>query len=114
LKIIYTITRLEKAKTWAGKTGRIDADLIQEHAGALDTPLYYVCGSLTMVNDIGRLLKDALNIAAEDMRTEKYPAFTPKALRLAAETLSALRYANPPNTLCVEGIGTNPASDTRR
>jgi NAD(P)H-flavin reductase len=75
LKIIYTITRLEKAKTWAGKTGRIDADLIQEHAGALDTPLYYVCGSLTMVNDIGRLLKDALNIAAEDMRTEKFTGY---------------------------------------
>jgi ferredoxin-NADP reductase len=75
LKIIYIITRLEKAKTWAGKTGRIDADLIQEHAGALDTPLYYVCGSPTMVNDIGRLLKDELNIAAEDVRTEKFTGY---------------------------------------
>jgi len=28
-----------------------------------------------MVNDIGRLLKDALNIAAEDMRTEKFTGY---------------------------------------
>jgi hypothetical protein len=28
-----------------------------------------------MVNDIGRLLKDELNIAAEDVRTEKFTGY---------------------------------------
>jgi glycine betaine catabolism B len=75
LKIVYTITRPEEAKGWTGKTGRIDADLIREHAQALDAPLYYVCGSRTMVDDLSRVVADELNVAQEDLRTEKFTGY---------------------------------------
>jgi glycine betaine catabolism B len=75
LKIAYTITRPEKAKSWAGNTGRIEADLIRKHAEALNDPLYYVCGPSSMVNDITRLVEDDLNVAAEDLRVEKFTGY---------------------------------------
>jgi NAD(P)H-flavin reductase len=75
LKIIYTIACPEKAKNWAGNTGRIDADLIREHAEALNDPLYYVCGPSSMVNDVSRLVMDELNVASEDLRVEKFTGY---------------------------------------
>ncbi|HEX2238000.1 MAG TPA: FAD-dependent oxidoreductase [Gammaproteobacteria bacterium] len=75
LMIVYTITRPAEAKNWAGKTGRIDADLIREHARALNTPLYYVCGSPAMVEGMSRLIKEELGIAAEDLHAEKFTGY---------------------------------------
>ncbi len=75
LKIVYTITRPEEAKGWTGKTGRIDAGLIREYAKTLHTPLYYVCGSQTMVDGISRVVTDELNVAQEDLRTEKFTGY---------------------------------------
>ena len=75
LKIVYTITRPEEATDWAGKTGRIDARLIREQAQTLNAPLYYVCGSRTMVDDISRVVADELNVAQEDLRTEKFTGY---------------------------------------
>jgi ferredoxin-NADP reductase len=75
LKIVYTITRPEEAKRWAGKTGRIDAGLIRENAQTLNGPLYYVCGSPTMVDDISRLVADELDVAQDDLRAEKFTGY---------------------------------------
>jgi ferredoxin-NADP reductase len=75
LKIVYSITRPEEAKGWTGKTGRIDAGLIREYAKTLHAPRYYVCGSQTMVDDISRVLTDELNVAQEDLHTEKFTGY---------------------------------------
>ncbi|MDZ7735296.1 MAG: FAD-dependent oxidoreductase [Gammaproteobacteria bacterium] len=47
LTVIHTITG--DSGSWSSRTGRIDADLIAEHAGRLDSPVYYVCGPPDMV-----------------------------------------------------------------
>lgn len=49
-RILHTITRPAEAKEpWSGRTGRLDAALLQEAAAGMRDPTYYVCGSPDMV-----------------------------------------------------------------
>lgn len=74
LTVIYTVTQ-PGSGSWSGRTGRIDADLIAEHAGRLDRPVYYVCGPPEMVGAMDRILEDELAIPDADRRSEKFSGY---------------------------------------
>lgn len=73
LTVVHTITG--DTGDWSGRTGRIDADLIAEHAGRLDNPVYYVCGPPDMVGAMEKILEDELTIPEADRRSEKFSGY---------------------------------------
>lgn len=66
-EVTYTLTREE----WSGRTGRIDAALLDELAGALDDPAYYLCGTPGMVEDMVRAL-EGLGVDGERVLYEEF------------------------------------------
>lgn len=70
-RILYTITRPEKAQPWDGRVGRIDAALLREAAKGLEDPVHYVCGKPEMVEGVVRLLRD-LGVPPSRMRWEEF------------------------------------------
>ena len=73
LEVIHTLTREEPAG-WAGRTGRIDRDLLAEVAwpGAED-PLAFVCGPTGFVETVASGLVD-LGYGAARVKTERFGA----------------------------------------
>ena len=77
LKIIYTITQPEESKEsnrWNGRIGRIDENLIKNEATKLSNPIFYTCGSPSMVNENIELLKK-LGVQEDDMWYERFTGY---------------------------------------
>jgi glycine betaine catabolism B len=72
-RILHTLTR-SSGDGWRGKAGRISQDLIQEAAHELADPVYYVCGTPSMVGGIWRLL-ERLGISETDIEAEAFRGY---------------------------------------
>lgn len=76
LSLHLTITRPDESeRSWSGRTGRIDADLIREATAELERPLFYVCGPPGLVRGLGELLSERLDVPDEDIRSEEFTGY---------------------------------------
>jgi ferredoxin-NADP reductase len=71
-KFVPTMAQPDAA--WQGETGYITHTLIKHIVGDLSTPLYYVCGSPTMVQALHETLLE-MGIAKERIRVEDFPGY---------------------------------------
>lgn len=71
-RLLPTMTRIDgPGQTWAGRTGRIDRDLVLRLKSEDPTAVFYVAGSPSMVADVRRLLANAA-VNDEDVRSEDF------------------------------------------
>lgn len=76
LDLVHTITEPHRAREkWAGRTGRIDTQLIADAADNLKNPLFYACGPPAMVSAMARIIEDQMRIPKADLRTEKFTGY---------------------------------------
>jgi ferredoxin-NADP reductase len=69
LRIEHTVTREDPA--WHGRTGRIDAAMLQEVAAGLASPVYYLCGAPGLVEGVRGALGEA-GVPEADVRFEHF------------------------------------------
>lgn len=74
LRIFETITRPAEGSSWAGRTGRIDSELIAEASESLHMPIFYVCGTPGLVQATVRLATE-LGAAREQIRYEVFRGY---------------------------------------
>lgn len=55
-RVIHTLTREPAPSGWSGRRGRIDRALLDEAAGNLTEPIYYLSGRGGLVSEVGGLL----------------------------------------------------------
>lgn len=72
LKVVNTLTR--PGPDWKGRTGRIDAAMIQEFAPDYGTRVFYSSGPAAMVDAMISALEQ-LGIAKEQMKKEYFPGY---------------------------------------
>lgn len=71
LHVWYTLTQESAQSAWSGRRGRVDAKILAEAGKPLHDPVWYICGSPSMVRSItGVLIR--MGIAEESV---KYEAF---------------------------------------
>jgi glycine betaine catabolism B len=71
---LLTLTRAPGDSSWTGRRGRIDADLINQSSLGLTDPMYYVCGTPAMVQEVNRILL-GLGVAADRIKYELFPGY---------------------------------------
>jgi ferredoxin-NADP reductase len=69
LRCRYTVTRPDQ-EPWAGRTGRINAEMLRE-APPREKTLYYICGPRGMPSEIDSLLK-AMGVQAGTVQMEEW------------------------------------------
>ena len=72
LKVVNTIT--DNASGWAGKTGRINEDMIRDFCNDLNNTLFYICGPPGMVDGLSNLLK-TMSIPLQNIKIEKFVGY---------------------------------------
>lgn len=76
LQVRCTVTRPgESSAPWDGRVGRIDAAWIQEAAGSLARPKFYVAGLPEMVGATVELLRGTLGVPEDDIDYELFHGF---------------------------------------
>jgi ferredoxin-NADP reductase len=76
IRVLHTITRPEQAgEPWAGRTGRIDAELLREAMRGVRHPLVYVAGPPGLVKENRRLLDEEIHISEKDIRTDEFEGY---------------------------------------
>jgi ferredoxin-NADP reductase len=76
IRLLHTITRPEQAsEPWAGRTGRIDAELIREGMRGIRHPLVYVAGPPGFVSETKRLLDEEAHVSKDDLRTDEFDGY---------------------------------------
>jgi len=74
LEVIYTITRPSDGDVWAGRTGRIDQNLLLEVSQGKGNAIYYICGTPGMVSSmIGMLL--AIGVQPDRIMQETFRGY---------------------------------------
>jgi ferredoxin-NADP reductase len=68
-EVVVTVTR-QLTAGWSGRRGRIDAGLLRRFVGK-PTPLCFLCGPSSMVDDLTHLLSQ-LGVPANHVRTEQW------------------------------------------
>ena len=71
-KLIATMANPENS--WQGEVGFITDDLIHKHTRDLPSPIFYICGSLAMVNALRATLK-SLDINDDNIKVEDFPGY---------------------------------------
>jgi glycine betaine catabolism B len=75
LTIRHVITHPEHSKEkWTGLTGKIDEKLIREYAPDLDTTLFYICGTPTMITELTHILR-TMNVDPSRVMIESFPGY---------------------------------------
>jgi ferredoxin-NADP reductase len=77
--VVHTLTGAV-AKRWRGRTGRIDARLLQETTHAIAKPVYYICGTPGMVSSVFETLVSGLSVPEEDIRAEVFRGYWKREL----------------------------------
>lgn len=67
-------TLIQPDSHWQGETGYITHTLLKKYILDLNTPIYYVCGSPTMVTAIQELLVE-MDIAQDKIKIEDFPGY---------------------------------------
>lgn len=70
LSIFYTVTRQKEG--WNGIKGRIDGDMIKELVPDFASRDLYICGPVGMVDNLGAVIKNELNISSTQIHKEKF------------------------------------------
>jgi ferredoxin-NADP reductase len=74
-RFIPTLTRTTNGNQgWKGETGRITAEMLLTHVGALKGPIYYIAGPPTMVAASRRTLAEA-GVDGDDVRSEEFGGY---------------------------------------
>lgn len=71
---IPTMTRIAYSSRWNGKTERISKEMLIEFLPDLQSPVYYICGPVSMVAALRETLTDA-QINEDNIRTEDFPGY---------------------------------------
>ncbi len=75
LALIETVTRPEEsAKSWTGKTGRIDASLIKENIKDPFSSLFYISGAPAMVDSLAQLVQ-SIGVNNKKIKVEKFSGY---------------------------------------
>lgn len=72
LKVVFTVD--EASEQWAGRTGRIDAEMIRKEIPDYLKTVFYTCGPPAMVEAIEKLLR-AIRISEERIKTESFQGY---------------------------------------
>ena len=73
-KFFNTLTGDATSKDWAGFKGRISKDLIIKVSEGLNRPIYYVCGTPSMVSAVFNLLRQ-MNVPEADLEFEVFRGY---------------------------------------
>ena len=73
-EVFHTLTRLSKDSSWAGRRGRIDANLLTQASRGLSGSIYYVCGKFGMVQETYRILA-GLGVADDRIMYEVFRGY---------------------------------------
>lgn len=83
-KLIATMTEAEKsAKSWKGKTGRIEHSMLTKYVGDLLSPIYYISGLPEMVSGMKAMLGDS-GVAEQSIHAEEFTGFNLNEIRNVA------------------------------
>ncbi|MGH2404528.1 MAG: ferredoxin--NADP reductase [bacterium] len=74
LRIAYTVDATSGEEPWNGRTGHVDAAMIQEEAAGLEGAHYYTCGPPGMVAAIAGLLETA-GVGKDRLHTENFTGY---------------------------------------
>ena len=72
-RVLHTLTG-EVAKGWDGSVGRMGARQLQDATRGLDRPVYYVCGKMSMVAEMFRLLSES-GVPESDVLAEVFRGY---------------------------------------
>jgi ferredoxin-NADP reductase len=67
-----TCTRLSAEDPWTGRRGRITAEWVKEHIHDPANSVFYACGTNELVEATEKLVLEELQLAKEQMKTEKW------------------------------------------
>ena len=74
-RFVPTFTRTPNHyRGWKGETGHISPEMLSEHAGKLEAPIYYIAGPPAMVAAGRRIINDA-GVDDDDIRTEEFAGY---------------------------------------
>jgi ferredoxin-NADP reductase len=74
-RFVPTFTRIPtNYRSWKGETGHISPEMLSEHAGKLEAPIYYIAGPPAMVSAARRMLNEA-GVDDDDIRTEEFAGY---------------------------------------
>ncbi len=74
LRFVPTMTDLAADDPWHGERGRIDAAMLQRHAGDMADAVFYLTGPPAMVRGLGTMLFEA-GVEPADIRTEEFTGY---------------------------------------
>ncbi len=73
-EVLYTLTGESLPKDWAGLRGRISPELLRKASEGLDRPLYYLCGTPSMVSETFNLLR-RMGVPEDELRFEVFRGY---------------------------------------
>jgi len=73
-KVLNTLTGEQAPNNWTGSKGRISNDLIRKTSEGLNRPIYYVCGTPSMVSTVFNMLRQ-MNVPEEDVKFEIFRGY---------------------------------------
>ena len=74
-RLIATMTEMSRSsKKWERETGLINIEMLSQHLGNLQGPIYYIAGPPAMVTDMRKMLV-ASGVDEDDIRTEEFAGY---------------------------------------
>ncbi|WP_416840917.1 ferredoxin--NADP reductase [Haloferax sp. DFSO52] len=70
-ELVHTLTREPEGSEWTGRRGRIDRHLLEEIAGELHEPMFYLCGTPGMVQGLWNTLQ-SMGVPPERIKYERF------------------------------------------
>ncbi len=83
LSVTLTLSRVE-GTVWAGRRGRVTADLLKQTIPDLPSRLFHICGPSEMMSAVTRLLRD-LGVAESSIKTEAFEYNRPASGGVASD-----------------------------
>lgn len=76
MRVVYTLTAADiNRETWPGRIGYIDARMIKEEIPDYKERVFYLCGPPAMVGSLRDMLKNALSLPEDSIRTENFSGY---------------------------------------
>ena len=74
-RFVPTFTRIPNHyRGWKGETGHINPEMLSEHVGKVQAPIYYIAGPPAMVASARQTL-NAAGVDDDDIRTEEFAGY---------------------------------------
>ena len=76
MRLVYTLGSADvDKKSWSGRTGYIDEDMIKEEIPDYSNRVFYVCGPPQMVKSLVSILKDELGVKESEIKLENFTGY---------------------------------------